>query len=349
MRLRFEHGRCDDLETLHPAYFALVMATGIVSIAAYLHGIPMLPTVLFWLNALFLAGLAAATGARMLRYPRAFAADIQSHSRGVGFFTTVAATAVFGTELVLQMQAARIAAVFWIAAAALWFVTTYGVLAVLTAKPDKPSLADGLNGAWLVSVVAFQSVVILTVLTAGVFVGLERPLLFWALVLWLGGGALYLWIITLIFFRYTFVHMAPEDLTPPYWINMGAVAISTLAGATLIEHAALSPVVVEIMPFVKGFTLFFWAIATLWIPMLLVLGVWCYLICGVPLAYDPLYWGGVFPLGMYSVCTYNLANILETPLLLPLSQLFMIIAVLAWAVTFAGLVDSRLNRGSHAQ
>jgi len=261
----------------------------------------------------------------------------------------VAATAVFGTELVLQMDAARIAAVFWIAAAALWFVTTYGVLAVLTAKPDKPSLADGLNGAWLVSVVAFQSVVILTVLTAGVFVGLERPLLFWALVLWLGGGALYLWIITLIFFRYTFVHMAPEDLTPPYWINMGAVAISTLAGATLIEHAALSPVVVEIMPFVKGFTLFFWAIATLWIPMLLVLGVWCYLICGVPLAYDPLYWGGVFPLGMYSVCTYNLANILDTPLLLPLSQLFMIIAVLAWAVTFAGLVDSRLNRGSHAQ
>jgi hypothetical protein len=74
------------------------------------------------------------------------------------------------------------------------------------------------------SVAALQSVVILTVLTAGVFVGLERPLLFWALVLWLGGGALYLWIITLIFFRYTFVHMAPEDLTPPCWINMGAVA-----------------------------------------------------------------------------------------------------------------------------
>jgi hypothetical protein len=34
-----------------------------------------------------------------------------------------------------------------------------------------------------------------------------------------------LWIVTLIFFRYTFVHMAPEDLTPPYWINMGAVAM----------------------------------------------------------------------------------------------------------------------------
>jgi hypothetical protein len=217
MRLRLEHGRRDDLETLHPAYFALVMATGIVSIASYLHGIPLLPNVLFWLNALFLAGLAAATGARILRYPRAFVADIQSHSRGVGFFTTVAAIAVFGTQLVLQRNAPGIAAVFWIAAAVLWFLTIYGVLAVLTVKSEKPSLADGLNGGWLVSVVASQSVALLTVLipAAGVLAGLERPLLFLALVLWLGGGALYLWIVTLIFFRYTFLQMAPEDLTPP--------------------------------------------------------------------------------------------------------------------------------------
>ena len=351
MRLRLEHGRRDELKTLNPSYFALVMATGIVSVATYLHGIPVLPTILFWLNALFLAGLVAATGARILYYPRAFVADIQSHSRGVGFFTTVAATAVFGTELVLLMDAAGIAAVFWIAATLLWFVTIYGVLAVLTVKPDKPSLADGLNGGWLVSVVASQAVALLTVLisAAGVLAGLERPLLLVALVLWLGGGALYLWIVTLIFFRYTFIHMAPEDLTPPYWINMGAVAISTLVGATLIEHTALSRDVAEIAPFVTGCTLVFWAIATWWIPMLLVLGVWRYLICGLPLAYDPLHWGGVFPLGMYSVATYHLAKILAARFLLPLSWLFMVIAVLAWAATFAGLVDSRLNRLSHAQ
>jgi tellurite resistance protein TehA-like permease len=351
MTFRLEHGRRDDLKTLHPAYFSLVMATGIVSIATYLHGIPLLPKVLFWLNALFLAGLAAATGARILRYSRAFVTDIQSHSRAVGFFTTAAATAVFGTELVLLMDAAEIAAAFWIAATVLWFVTFYGVLAVLTVKPDKPSLADGLNGGWLVSVVAFQSVAMLTGLisAAGIFAGLERPLLFAALVLWLGGGALYLWIITLIFFRYTFVHVAPEDLTPPYWINMGAMAISALVGATLIEQTALSRDVADILPFVKGFTLFYWAIATLWIPMLLVLGVWRHLIGGVPLAYDPLHWGSVFPLGMYSVSTFHLAKILAAPFLLPLSQLFMVVAVLAWAVTFAGLVDSRINRSALAR
>jgi hypothetical protein len=46
---------------------------------------------------------------------------------------------------------------------------------------------------------------------------------------------------------------------------------------------------------------------------------------------------------------HHLATILDAPLLLPLSQLFVIIAVLAWAMTFAGLVDSCLNRALHTQ
>jgi tellurite resistance protein TehA-like permease len=83
--------------------------------------------------------------------------------------------------------------------------------------------------------------------------------------------------------------------------------------------------------------------------MLLALGAWCYLFCDVPLAYDPLYWGRVFPLGMYPVSTYHLAKILAAPFLLPLSQLFMVIAVLAWTATFAGLVDSRINRLSRTR
>ena len=352
MRPYFKRGRCDKLETLHPAYFALVMATGIVALAAHMHGVAVVPGVLFWLNVVFLAGLVIAMGARIIRHPDAVAADVRSHSRGVGFFTVVAAFGVFGNQLVVQMDAVRPAVFFWIVTAVLWFVVTYGVLSVLTVRPDKPSLADGLNGGWLVSVVATQSISILTVLLLPLVVSadLQKPLMFAALVLWLGGGVLYLWLMALIFFRYTFVRMSTEDLTPPYWINMGAAAISTLAGATLLEHAALSPVVTELMPFVEGFTLFFWAVGSWWIPMLLILGVWRYLVRGVPFSYDPLYWGGVFPLGMYSVCTQHLTLIFDAPFLVPLSDTFMIIAIAAWMVTFAGLVDSHVNAraGTHS-
>ncbi len=229
----------------------------------------------------------------------------------------------------------------------------YGGLAILTVKVNKPTLVDGLNGGWLVSVVATQSVSILTVLmlASGVSPGLQQPLMFTALVLWLGGGALYLWLMTLIFFRYTFLPMSAEDLTPPYWINMGAVAISTLAGTTLLGQSELSPIVTALAPFVKGFTLFFWAIGSWWIPMLVVLGIWRYLICGVPFTYDPLYWGGVFPLGMYSVCTYRLAEVMQAPFLMPLSRTFMIIALAAWATALLGLADSLLasRRASNPQ
>jgi tellurite resistance protein TehA-like permease len=347
MRVRFERGPPDRVETLHPAYFALVMATGIVALATHLHGIYALPNILFWLNAFFFIALIILTGVRIVRYPEAFAADLHSHRRGVGFFTVIAAFGVFGSQLVLQMEAVGLAIFFWIVAAVLWLVVTYGMLAVLSVNPSKPSLADGINGGWLVIVVAAQSVSILTVLILPSFVSanLQRPLMFAALVLWLSGGALYLWLTTLIFFRYTFLPMSAEEFTSPYWINMGSVAISTLAGATLLGQSALSPVVAELEPFVKGLTLFFWAVGSWWIPLLIVLGVWRYLICGVPFAYNPLYWGGVFPLGMYSVCTYRLVKIVDASFLMPVSYAFMIVAVAAWMAAFIGLVNSRLTSG----
>jgi hypothetical protein len=38
---------------------------------------------------------------------------------------------------------------------------------------------------------------------------------------------------------------------------MGAVAITTLAGSTLMLNAGRSEFLTELMPFLKGFTLFF--------------------------------------------------------------------------------------------
>lgn len=90
MRFRFKRGRSDDLETLRPAYFALIMVTGIVVLATYLRGISALPSILFWLNAFFFVTLITMTGVRIVRYPDAFTADLHSYGRGVGFFTVIA-------------------------------------------------------------------------------------------------------------------------------------------------------------------------------------------------------------------------------------------------------------------
>jgi tellurite resistance protein TehA-like permease len=138
--------------------------------------------------------------------------------------------------------------------------------------------------------------------------------------------------------------MSPADLAPPYWINMGAVAISTLAGTSLLAGAPLAPIVGDLLPFVKGLTLLFWATATWWIPMLVILGVWRHVYKRFPLRYDPLYWGAVFPLGMYTVCTLRLAQALDIPVLLGIPRVFVYVALAAWALTMAGLVHDLVTR-----
>ena len=331
------------LATLHPAYFALVMATGIVSIACQISGFGMLASALLGANVAFFVVLWALTIVRIVRFRDRVIADLMHHGRAVGFFTTSAGTCVLGSQLLLVAGAWRVAAWLWAAGIVLWAAITYGVFGLLTVKSEKPSLADGINGGWLVAVVAAQSVSALGAQLASGFGDYSPQVLFFCLVMWLGGGMLYIWIISLIFYRYTFFTMSPADLAPPYWINMGAVAISTLAGALLVLAAPGSALLRELLPFVKGLTLMFWATATWWIPMLVFLGVWRHVYSRFPLRYDPLYWGAVFPLGMYTVCTYRLAQAIDAPFLLGIPKVFVFIALGAWTLTMTGLVRQWLR------
>ena len=332
------------LAGMHPAYFALVMATGIVSLACETTGYHAAALALLGLNLAFYPALWVLTIARVVKHRDRVLADLHDHNRAVGFFTTVAATCVLGSQLLFVAGAVTAASALWIAGIVLWAALIYGVFTILTVQRAKPAtLGVGINGGWLISVVAAQSVSVLGAQLAPHLPHTEGVLLF-SLAMWLGGGMLYLWIISLIFYRYTFFTMEPSDLAPPYWINMGAAAISTLAGTMLVAAASRSAVITEILPFVRGFTLMWWATATWWIPMLVILGVWRHVIRKFPLRYDPLYWGAVFPLGMYSVCTFRLAAAIETPALVAIPRVTVYFAFAAWALAAIGMAAHFVRR-----
>ncbi|MEW6665988.1 MAG: tellurite resistance/C4-dicarboxylate transporter family protein [Thermodesulfobacteriota bacterium] len=330
----------DALRTLHPAYFAFVMSTGIISLAGHLQGLTEVAIPLYWLNLaayLLLWGLYIC---RVVLFGGEVRRDLSDHGRGPGFFTMVAGSGVLGSQALLIGGNLPLASTLWVITLSLWVYLTYAILAVLITKKEKPTLAQGINGGWLLAVVASQAVSVLSSRLPPYYPAWGNPLLLLALVTWLWGGMLYVWISSLIFYRILFLPLSPQDLTPPYWICMGAVAISTLAGTGLIAQAGPHAFLHAMLPFLKGFTFFFWAVATGWIPLLVILFLWRHLIRRISLSYTPLFWGAVFPLGMYTACTYRLGEETGLALIMSIPKGCFYVALGAWLAAFAGLARS---------
>ena len=186
------------------------MATGIVSIAAHLLEMRSIGTALLVVNIISYAILCLLLIARLVRFFPRVKADMFDHVRGPGFFTVAAGTCVLGSQLVIVTQSLEAAAVLWFVGLGVWAVTMYTFFAAITTRETKPSLEKGLSGTWLIAAVSTQSVSVLgTLLAPGIDDG-QEVVLFVSLCLYLLGAMLYLTIITLIFYRFTFVALTAD-------------------------------------------------------------------------------------------------------------------------------------------
>ena len=332
----------DDLRGMYPGYFALVMATGILSNAFFYLGHDALSDALYGVALVAFPALVAAAVLRVLAFPGAVWADLVDPRRVFGFFTLVAACDVLGLQLHLRSHD-HAALVLWVVALSAWLALGYWSFAVLTFD-DSQTGADVVHGGWLIAIVATESLVLLGAPLAGRFGSLEDTIFVAVYALWGIGIVLYGIFVTLFAYRIFFLSVDAEEMNPLFWVVMGAAAIATNAGSTLILTEPDLDFLLAMRPFVNGTTLILWAWATWLIPLLVIFGVWRHVIRRYPLAYAPTYWSLVFPLGMYAVATYRLSLASDFRPIELFSEVMVWFALAAWLATMAGLLRSSAAR-----
>ena len=328
------HAWLEWVRTLYPGYFASVMATGIVSVALLLTGALPLSYTLWGIGGALLVFLAVVYTLRALRYPREMRRDFFDPSVAFGFFTFIAAVGVIATRSALADWVIVPGALTLIAAIA-WFILTYWTFAMLLITNTQP-IGEALNGSWLIAIVATESLATTWVLLTNIQPAQRATLQLLAYAFWTFGVLLYLIFIALIMYRFFFLKIQPSDLKPPYWINMGAMAITTVAGVRMLDVKEPTRLLVTLRPYIEGFTVMMWAWGTWWIPLLIVIGIWKYVFVREPMRYHPSLWSVVFPLGMYATAVQLLTHIPGLEFLAVIGPYCTWIAFAAWALVALG-------------
>lgn len=322
---------------LTPGYFALVMGTGIVSVGLHLLD----------LRSASLALMAIAAGAyllllvlnvwRFVRFRSAVIDDFQDPRRAFGFFTLIAGTNVLGVRLSTEGWYAATTILFLLSVL-LWLCLGYVIpWSAVLSRSERPLVATA-NGTWFIWVVASQSVATAAATLEPVMDSWRRELAVVAVFAWSVGVFLYGAAGVFVAARMMLYPFGPEELTPPYWVAMGACAITVLAGARIVEMDS-APMVDVTRGLIAGASVMFWAFATWLIPALIAAGWWRHGSNRLPLRYEATLWSIVFPLGMYAVAGIYIGQANSLPIVEGIGRFWLFaVAFPAWALTFVAML-----------
>ena len=330
------------LKNFYPGYFAMTMATGIISVAFFLHNNIVLSnsfmavTIITWLAMTYIYTW------RLIKYPKAVFENLINPKTTFIFFTFVAATNICGV-LLHQHGYSTLAIICWFIAFSYWsFLMYLSFTALCFAHKDRE--VNIMHGGWLILIVGTQSLVLLGTKIAADLGEYAAYMMVEIYMLWALGIMFYVVLVTLFCYRIFFKTMNANDSSPLMWVIMGAAAISANAGSRLLLTDPVIPMLAELHAVVQLISMMLWTWATWWIPLLVIIGIWTHGYRKVPLKYNPMQWSIVFPLGMYTVATNNLALSSEFTPLLYLANVMLWIASAAWIILTLAFLKTFFKR-----
>jgi C4-dicarboxylate transporter/malic acid transport protein len=326
----------------HPGWFATVMGTGIVGVAAYLnpgaqsgllgaaHAIGVAFVLLAWVLAIVIL---APYLARIARHPDAALADLRHPVTGALYATLPAAllllgvaTATVGGSLLTAHTVFVIVAVLAAIGAPLAFLA--GVLFAYTLFTSDSVDSANTNGGWFIPpVVAIIIPLVLIPVLPHVSPATGRFFLLLGYATYGIGLLLFGLIAAMLFARLVTHSLPPAALAPSFWIGLGPIGVGSLALLKLAAAGqplwgAAAPAIASLSQLAAAAL---WGLGLWWLAVAALLLIRYLRHGGVP--YTIGLWSFTFPLGAYTVATLQLARTWHTtPLEWTAAALLIILA-----------------------
>jgi len=223
--------------------------------------------------------------------------------------------------------------IFWYASVFLWSILTLSMFTILLfyRKSEDRKIERILNGSWLFATVGTQLPALLGIAAAEQatkHVVLIQSLSFG---LWSVGACLYLKFMMLIILRLIFYKYESSAELSPYWMNIGAAALITLVGTAFCQHILVTGgAFTDFLPFLKGFSVFFWSIGFWWVPFLIIMAIRKRFYEQRTFMFTIGYWEIAFALSLYAAGTKQLIGMFEGNYLVILSLCFFIAGIVVY-------------------
>jgi hypothetical protein len=299
------------LDAVPPASGAVVMGTGIVSIALLLDGRHLLSGILLGLDGAIWVALVVLLPARALSDRERFRTDARTPTA----LTSIAGSAVLGTRLTLAGWTWAGAALLVIA-----LLTWVGLVPYVLRHWQTPTM-----GASFILTVATDSLALL----AATLAFTERA--GWLVYASLGPFALGLCSYTFVLARFQFRQLAVG--IGDHWVTGGALAISTVTAGRIAQAAERTDSLAGGHAALKTIALVLWWLTLAWLPALVAAEM-----LRPRLTYNARRWSTVFPVGMYAACSFVVGELTQTRGIVGFARVWVWVALAVWLVVFAAML-----------
>ncbi|HJS96360.1 MAG TPA: tellurite resistance/C4-dicarboxylate transporter family protein, partial [Solirubrobacteraceae bacterium] len=301
------------LDSIPPASGAVVMGTGIVSVALLLDGRSTLSSILLVLDAALWLVLAVLLPARAARDRRRFAVDLRHPTA----LTAIAGTEVLGTRLTLAGWDWAGAGLL-VLATAIWL----GLVPHVLRHWQTPTI-----GASFILTVATESLALLGATLA--FSQRAAWLLYASLVPFCLGLGFYAFVLCRFQFRQLAIGKGD------HWVTGGALAISTVAAGRIALAAQRTDTLWHGHGPVETISLVLWCLSMAWLPVLVGAEI-----LRPRLSYNVRRWSTVFPVGMYAACSFIVGELTNTPGIVDFARVWVWVGAGVWLVVFLAMLAS---------